>query len=88
MKIAAYYKNRGDDVTLKLDYDNLHRYDIVSISKVFIDTEIPYEHCLSFEKNEETVAEFYKDHPISSLYTYSNSDRDMGNCKNDEEFYL
>ena len=21
--------------------------------------------------------------PFSSLYTYSNSDRDMGNCKND-----
>lgn len=25
--------------------------------------------------------------PFSSLYTYSNSDRDMGNCANDEEFY-
>jgi len=25
--------------------------------------------------------------PYSSLYTYSNSDRDMGNCKNDGEFY-
>lgn len=25
--------------------------------------------------------------PFASLYTYSNSDRDMGNCKNDEEFY-
>jgi DNA modification methylase len=25
--------------------------------------------------------------PFSSLYTYSNSDRDMGNCKNDEEFW-
>ena len=25
--------------------------------------------------------------PFSSLYTYSNSDRDMGNCKNDNEFY-
>lgn len=24
--------------------------------------------------------------PFSSLYTYSNSDRDMGNCKDDEEF--
>jgi len=24
--------------------------------------------------------------PFSSLYTYSNSDRDMGNCKGDEEF--
>lgn len=25
--------------------------------------------------------------PFSSLYTYSNSERDMGNCKNDKEFY-
>jgi DNA modification methylase len=25
--------------------------------------------------------------PFSSLYTYSNSDRDMGNCANDDEFY-
>lgn len=25
--------------------------------------------------------------PFSSLYTYSNSDRDLGNSKNDEEFY-
>lgn len=24
--------------------------------------------------------------PFASLYTYSNSERDMGNCKNDEEF--
>lgn len=25
--------------------------------------------------------------PFASLYTYSNSNRDMGNCKNDDEFY-
>lgn len=25
--------------------------------------------------------------PFASLYTYSNSDRDMGNCKGDNEFY-
>lgn len=25
--------------------------------------------------------------PFSSLYTYSNSDRDMGNCTNDDEFF-
>lgn len=25
--------------------------------------------------------------PFASLYTYSNSERDMGNCKSDEEFY-
>jgi len=26
--------------------------------------------------------------PFASLYTYSNSDRDMGNCKNYEEFFI
>lgn len=26
--------------------------------------------------------------PFASLYTYSNSDRDMGNCKNYEEFFV
>ena len=25
--------------------------------------------------------------PFASLYTYSNSDRDLGNCRNDEEFF-
>lgn len=25
--------------------------------------------------------------PFASLYTYSNSDRDMGNCRNDDEFF-
>ena len=25
--------------------------------------------------------------PFSSLYTYSNSDRDLGNCKDDAEFF-
>ena len=25
--------------------------------------------------------------PFSSLYTYSNSDRDLGNSKNDDEFF-
>jgi len=26
--------------------------------------------------------------PFSSLYTYSNDERDMGNCKNDDEFFM
>lgn len=26
--------------------------------------------------------------PFSSLYTYSNSDRDLGNSRNDEEFFI
>jgi DNA modification methylase len=26
--------------------------------------------------------------PFSSLYTYSNSERDLGNCKSDDDFYI
>lgn len=40
MKISGYYKGLGHEVELKLDYDNLHQYDKVFISKVFTDTPI------------------------------------------------
>ncbi|MFV9676112.1 MAG: DNA methyltransferase [Methanosarcinales archaeon] len=40
-------------------------------------------------KNLETDSIHYSifSPPFSSLYTYSNSERDMGNCKNDAEFF-
>ena len=53
MKLSAYYKSNGADVELKLDYDNLQRYDIVSISKVFMDTEIPFEHHEKSKKQKQ-----------------------------------
>ncbi|HHX68787.1 MAG TPA: hypothetical protein GX708_12140 [Gallicola sp.] len=40
MKLSGYYKELGDDVELKLDYENLDQYDKVFISKVFTDTPI------------------------------------------------
>lgn len=40
MKISGYQKEQGNEVTLKLDYDNLSIYDQVFISKVFTDTSI------------------------------------------------
>lgn len=40
-KLSAYWKARGAEVELKLDYDNLDFYDNVYISKVFTDTEVP-----------------------------------------------
>jgi hypothetical protein len=43
MKISAYHKNRGDEVTLGLSYDNLENYDKVYISKVFTATPTPEE---------------------------------------------
>jgi len=40
-KISAYYKEHGDEVELKLNYDDLDTYDEVFISKVFTDTWVP-----------------------------------------------
>ena len=41
MKLSGYYKGMGEDVTLKMDYDNLQAYDKVFISKVFTKTKVP-----------------------------------------------
>lgn len=40
MKLSGYHKSKGDNVVLKMDYDNLMNYDKVYISKVFTDTPI------------------------------------------------
>ena len=37
-------------------------------------------------KDESIHFEIYSP-PFSSLYTYSNSDRDLGNSKSDEQFF-
>ena len=67
MKISAFHKSQGDHVILKMDYENLEQYDKVYISKVFIDTEIPMEKEDKTMKNEETVGEYYSDHPLLCL---------------------
>lgn len=40
-KISAYWKEKKEDVELKMDYNNLDQYDKVYISKVFTDTKVP-----------------------------------------------
>lgn len=40
-KLSSYWKERGEEVQLLLDYDHLDDYDQVFISKVFTDTPIP-----------------------------------------------
>jgi len=40
-KLSAYWKEKGADVVLKLDYENLDEFDHVYISKVFTDTWVP-----------------------------------------------
>lgn len=41
MKISAYHKQKGSNVQLLLDYDDIPEYDKVYISKVFTDTPVP-----------------------------------------------
>lgn len=60
MKISAYHKNIGNEVTLKLDYENLDKYDKVYLSKVFTDTEIPGEPENKIEKNCNNIEEWYR----------------------------
>lgn len=40
MKLSGYYKELGNKVVLKVDYEDLQFYDKVFISKVFTDTPI------------------------------------------------
>ena len=61
MKISAYHKSIGNDVILKMDYEDLNVFDKVYISKVFVQTEIPGEPKDKSGKNESTVIEWYKD---------------------------
>ena len=41
MKISAYKKRQGHEVTLLRSYDEIEAFDKVYISKVFTDTEVP-----------------------------------------------
>ena len=61
MKLSGYYKELGNDVTLKMDYEDLEVFDKVYISKVFVQTEIPGEPKDKSGKNEITLIEWYKD---------------------------
>lgn len=60
MKLSGYYKELGNDVILKLDYDNLDQYDKVFISKVFTDTYID-EEILNFPNVEYGGTGFFYD---------------------------
>lgn len=60
MKISGYYKELGNEVELKIDYENLERYSKVFISKVFTDTFIE-EHILYLPNVEYGGTGFYYD---------------------------
>ena len=60
MKLSNYYKQKGHEVKLLLDYNEIDNYDKIFISKVFIKTEIPCEPEDKALKTENTIIEFYK----------------------------
>ena len=43
MKLSAYHKDKGDEVTLLLSYEKVAGFDKIYISKVFTDTIVPEE---------------------------------------------
>lgn len=43
MKLSANEKEQGNDVELKMDYEDLNQYDKVYLAKVFLDTPVPPE---------------------------------------------
>lgn len=67
MKISSYYKNQGHNVELLLSYDDVRNYDKVFISKVFMDTVIPFEPEDKSIKNEEQIADFYRDNILLNM---------------------
>jgi len=41
MKLSSYFKSKGNDVELILDYDDVDKFDHIYLSKVFSDTVVP-----------------------------------------------
>lgn len=60
MKLSGYYKELGDEVELKMNYENLEDYDKVFISKVFTDTPVE-ESILKLSNVEYGGTGFYYD---------------------------
>ncbi len=67
MKLSGYYKSKGYDVGLKLNYEDLESYDKVFISKVFTDTEVP-NNVLSLSNVEYGGTGFFYDKAPSLNY--------------------
>lgn len=100
MKLSGYYKELGNDVELKLDYEDLQLYDKVFISKVFTDTPID-ESVLNLPNVEYGGTGFFYDKapklpyevehhmPDYRLYDEWVQQRlDEGGNRNDFKYYL
>ena len=100
MKLSGYYKELGNDVELKLDYEDLQLYDKVFISKVFTDTPID-ESVLNLPNVEYGGTGFFYDkapklpyeveHHMPDYHLYDEWVRqilDEGGNRNDFKYYL
>ena len=100
MKISGYFKSKGDEVELKLDYNNLEEYDKVFISKVFTDTPVN-EDVLKMNNVTYGGTGFYYDKapklpcyiehcmPDYDLYLdFVNTNIEQGAKRKDFEYYL
>ena len=100
MKLSGYYKELGNDVELKLDYEDLQLYDKVFISKVFTDTPID-ESVLNLPNVEYGGTGFFYDkapklpyeveHHMPDYHLYDEwvqQRLDEGGNSNDFKYYL
>lgn len=100
MKISGYYKNKGDSVELKTDYENLMEYDTVYISKVFTDTPINEEILnlpnvkyggTGFFYDKATPLSYEVEHHMPDYHLYDdwvNEQIENGAKRKDFEYYL
>lgn len=74
-----------------LNYQNLCRPFMNCINQVYAENYAIYHgDCIEVMKGIPNNSIHYAifSPPFASLYTYSNSPRDMGNCKTNEEFFM
>ena len=99
-KISAYWKEKGAEVELKLDYEDLDSYDHVYISKVFTDTPFPKNIVETdqihmggtgfyFDKAPNLPDEIEHHMPDYHLYDeWANKQIESGKKRNDFRYYL
>jgi len=80
MKISGYHKELGDNVVLRINYNDLYYYDMVYISKVFLDVDVP-EDILSLPNVKYGGTGFFYDNadPLPDIIEHHMPDYDLYN---------
>lgn len=100
MKLGGYFRDKGNEVELLTNYDNVLNYDKIFLSKVFTDTEVP-EDVLNMEHVEFGGTGFFYDkapklpeeieHHMPDYHLYDKwicDQLDNGGKRNDFKYYL